>query len=69
MGMIITRKAGEGIQIGEALVTVVRMRNGRVKIDVRAPSEVVVRPAEKERGDQKTTPNALAYHESNCPGP
>lgn len=52
MGMIITRRPGESVDIGQARVTVVRLRNGRVKLSVEAPAEVRIEPRERTAGER-----------------
>jgi hypothetical protein len=46
MGMIITRRPGESVAIGDARVTVVRLRNGRVKLSVEAPATIPITPGD-----------------------
>lgn len=53
MGMVVTRRAGEAVRIGDALVTIVRLRNGRVKLRVDAPRETPIEiPPPVSRGIQ-----------------
>ena len=40
--LAITRKAGEGILVGEAMVRVVEVGHGRVKLRVDAPAHVPI---------------------------
>ena len=44
MGMVITRRPGEAVRIGDALVKVVRLSNGKVKLAIDAPAEVRIQP-------------------------
>jgi carbon storage regulator CsrA len=47
MGMVITRRPGEAVRVGDALVTVVRLKNGKVKLSVDAPPHVPIIAAER----------------------
>lgn len=38
--LVLSRKASERIQVGEAIVTVVEIANGRVRIGIEAPQSV-----------------------------
>jgi sRNA-binding carbon storage regulator CsrA len=61
MGMIITRRPGEAVRVGEALVTVVRLRNGNVKLRVDAPAETLVAPVlDASRAQEKTKRDTAA---------
>jgi carbon storage regulator CsrA len=44
MGMVITRRPGEAVRVGDALVKIVRLSNGKVKLSIDAPAEVRIMP-------------------------
>lgn len=47
--LVITRKAGQSVLIGDAKVTVTKLRNGSVRLGIEAPRSVrVVREEIKE---------------------
>ena len=56
--LVITRKDGESVLIGENIkITVVKSKGGQVKIGIEAPKEVVVTREEllnKEEKDKKS---------------
>ena len=53
--LVLSRKAGERITIGEAVVvTVLRLSNGRVKLGIAAPADVAVVRTEIDQ-DSETT--------------
>lgn len=53
--LVLTRKQGEVLHIGDNItITVVEMRNGRVRIGIDAPIEVPVRRGELELRDPTT---------------
>ena len=41
--LVLSRKAGETLRIGEATLTVVRVSGGKVRIGIEAPSAVPIR--------------------------
>lgn len=54
--LVLTRKQGEVLHIGNNItITVVEMRNGRVRIGIDAPMEVAVRRGELELRDLAAT--------------
>lgn len=57
--LVLSRKSGESIQIGDAVVTVVRSRNGTVRLAIEAPREVpIVRTELRENRLQLVTAGA-----------
>ena len=58
--LVLTRKVGERIHIGEGIVvTVVRIQNDKVRIGIEAPATVAIHREEVYRrvhGEQATTP-------------
>ena len=40
--LVLTRKDGQGLRIGDALVTILSSRGGRIRIGVAAPASVLV---------------------------
>ena len=51
--LVLTRKSGQTIHIGDVIVRVVETRSGRCRIAIEAPREVLIRRGEledKERG-------------------
>jgi sRNA-binding carbon storage regulator CsrA len=57
--MVVTRRPGEAVRIGDALVTVVRLKNGRVKLAIDAPPKAPIALAERvHRGARHGTVEA-----------
>jgi carbon storage regulator len=44
--LVLTRKDGQRLRIGDALVTILSSRGGRIRIGVEAPKSVLVRREE-----------------------
>jgi carbon storage regulator CsrA len=46
MALVLTRKEGESIEVGNATVTIARITGGRVRVLIAAPPEVNIRRSE-----------------------
>jgi len=46
--LVLTRKPGESVRIGEAVVTILNFKNGSVRVGIEAPKSIEVRRCEKE---------------------
>ena len=52
MALVISRKPGESVRIGSALVTVRKSAKGRISLAIDAPKNVIVRRGELPDQDQ-----------------
>lgn len=50
--LVLTRKSGEEVMIGDVRVRVVRVEGNRVRVAIEAPKEVQIRRAELDRKDK-----------------
>ncbi|MEQ8790230.1 MAG: carbon storage regulator [Pirellulaceae bacterium] len=66
VGMIITRRPGESVVIGDVRVTVVRTRNGRVKLSIEAPPQVSITPC-AAAGDGKSNARVVRFGDASQP--
>ena len=58
--LVLTRKVGERIQIGDdIIVSVIRVQNGKVRIGIEAPDHVRVRRDELNVNDLDAGPKSL----------
>ena len=55
MSLILTRRAGESFESGEATVYIDHISEGRVKVRVDAPPHIRIRRDELDRKDADTT--------------
>jgi len=42
MGLVVTLKSGEALQVGEAVITVTAIGSGKIKVHIDAPREVEI---------------------------
>ncbi|MEI7921725.1 MAG: carbon storage regulator CsrA [Planctomycetota bacterium] len=61
--LVLTRKVGERIQIGDQItVSVIRIQNGKVRIGIEAPDDVRIRRDEIEIETETTVQDSLTEH-------
>jgi carbon storage regulator CsrA len=53
MALTISRKQGETVLIGNAVVTIKSVRGGNVKVSIEAPTEMKIRRGELEPNEGK----------------
>lgn len=74
--LVVTRKKSERFKVGEAIVTVVKCDNGKVRIGIDAPRDMNIvreelvdggfgpRTEPRKRGSGKSAPNSIGVCES-----
>lgn len=74
--LVVTRKKSERFKVGEAIVTVVKCDNGKVRIGIEAPREMNIvreelvdggfgpRAEPRERGSRKPKAHGIGVRES-----
>ncbi len=68
MGLCITRKVGQRIVIGDQIViTVSRLDQGRVILDVEAPEEITIDREELRIAKDETAGRRRTYPVKDCP--